>query len=75
MSFLQVVTVDILLSPLVYKPPWDGRNISGKVPILSPLAVEGARLSGSDLKKGLSVGWLNQGNSQPCVDGITMTTD
>lgn len=75
MSFVQVVAVDILWSHLVHTPSRSGRNISVKVPILSSLPVEGVRVSGSDLKAGLSVGWLNQGNSQPCADGITRTID
>lgn len=61
----------LLLSHPVYRLSWRGRNTSLKVPIPSLLAVEGVQVSGSDLRKGLSVGWLNQGNSQPCVDGIT----
>lgn len=50
MAFLQIVTTDVLLSHLAYVPSWGGRNISVKGPILSPLAVEGVWVSGSDQK-------------------------
>lgn len=56
-------------------PSWSGRNISVKVPILSPLAVEQVQVSGSNSKEGSSVRWQNQGNSQPCADGITMAIE
>lgn len=67
--------MDILCSHVVHTPFWSGRNISVKVPILSPLAAEGVQVGGSDLREGLSFGWLNRGNSYPCVDGIMRTID